>query len=148
MKWRSCWSGRTKTTEEEGEAVKGGEYEEQGKEVDEAVPGMQPSSNEADGGFIICEVEEQQAARVEVQGPRRRVIRVESEETQDYVRESLAISQEETVEIGFVPSASTEPRGSCCWCDNRCSDKALRYIQSASMVIEESGEARVPAKIK
>ena len=44
----------------------------------------------------------QQAARVKVQGPTRRVIRVESEETQDHVRESLAISQEEADEIGFL----------------------------------------------
>ena len=51
------------------------------------------------------EVEEQQAARVEVQGPKRRVIRVESEETQDHIRKRLAD------EIGFVPSASSEPRG-------------------------------------
>ena len=39
------------------------------------------------------------------------MIRVESEETQDYVRESLAISQEEADEMGFVPSALREPRG-------------------------------------
>ena len=43
-----------------------------------------------DGGFIKCEVEEQQAARVEVQG---------------------AISQEEAAEIGFVQSALSESRG-------------------------------------
>ena len=49
-------------------------------EMDEVVLGMQPTSKETNGGFIICEVEEQQAARVEVQGPKRRVIRVESEE--------------------------------------------------------------------
>ena len=43
----------------------------------------------------MCEVEAQQAARVEVLGPTSRaVIRVESEET-----------QEEAVDIGFVPSA-------------------------------------------
>ena len=28
------------------------------------------------------------------------------------------------------------------WCDNRCSGKALRYLQIASMVIEEGGQAR------
>ena len=28
------------------------------------------------------------------------------------------------------------------WCDNRCSDKALRYLQIPLMVIRESGEAR------
>ena len=96
------WSVRTKTTKEEGEEVKGAEYEEQVMEVDVAVAGMQPSSKETDGGFLICEVEEQQPARVvEVQCPKRKVIREESEETQDHVRESQAISQEEAGEIGF-----------------------------------------------
>ena len=28
------------------------------------------------------------------------------------------------------------------WCDNRCSEKAVRYWQRASMVIDEGGEAR------
>ena len=80
-------------TKEEGEEVKGTENEGQGMEADEVIPWMQASSNEADGGLIMCEVEEQQAARVEVPGPKKRVMRVESVETQDYVRESLAISQ-------------------------------------------------------
>ena len=35
----------------------------------------------------------------EVQSPKRKVIRVESEETQDYVRESLHVSREEAEEI-------------------------------------------------
>ena len=73
------------------------EDERQEMEVDEVIPGMQPSSNETDGGFVMCEVEEQQAALVEVQGPKRRVIRVDLEETQDCVRERLVhedISQE------------------------------------------------------
>ena len=40
---------------------------------------------EADGGFIMCEVGEQQAVRVEAQPQKRRaVIRVASEESQDY----------------------------------------------------------------
>ena len=52
------------------------------------------------------EVDETQEERVQVQGPKRRVIRVESEETQDHVRETLAISQEEADEVGFVQSAS------------------------------------------
>ena len=51
-----------------------------------------------------------QEASVEVQRPKRKVIRVESEETQDYVWETLAISQEEADEMGFVPSALSEPR--------------------------------------
>ena len=54
------------------------ENERQEMEVDEVIFGTQLSSNEVDGGFVMCEVEEQQAARVEVPGPKRRVIRVES----------------------------------------------------------------------
>ena len=42
------------------------------------------------GGFPMCEVEEQKAALVEVQGPKRRVVRAGSEETQDHVHERLA----------------------------------------------------------
>ena len=64
------------------------------------------STNEAEGDFTMCEVEEQQAARVEVQGSKRRaVIRVESEETQKYVRERFThevFIQEEVDEIGRV----------------------------------------------
>ena len=52
------------------------ENEKQGMEVDGVASGMQPSSKETDGGFIVCEVEEQQPARLEVQGPRRRVCQV------------------------------------------------------------------------
>ena len=37
----------------------------------------------------------------------RKVIRVESEETQDYVCETRAISQEEADEMGFVSSVLT-----------------------------------------
>ena len=71
-----------------------------------------------------------------VQSPKRKVIRVESE-TQDYVRDSLDLSQEEAEEISFVPSALSFPRGPMFWCDNRCSDKALRFWQFASVVIDE-----------
>ena len=63
------WSARTVLTKEESEEVKGAEKEKQGMEVDEVLPETQPSSNETNGGFTMCEVEEQQAARVEVQGP-------------------------------------------------------------------------------
>ena len=76
---------------------------------------------------------------------KRRVIRAESEETQDCVRERLAhavFSQEEADEIGSVPSALSEPRGAVHWCDNRSSEKALGYTQTASMVTEEGGQAR------
>ena len=39
--------------------------------VDEVIRGIQPLSKETDGGFIMCKVEEPQAARVEVQGPKK-----------------------------------------------------------------------------
>ena len=45
----------------------------------------------------------------EVKSPKRKVIRVETEETQDYVRDSLNLSQEEAEEISFVPSALSIP---------------------------------------
>ena len=72
---------------------------------------------------------------------KKTVLRVESEETQDHVRETLAIGQGEAEDIGFVPSARGEPRGPVYWCDNRCSEKAIRYWQIASIIDEEGGEA-------
>ena len=42
-------SARKVPTEERGEEIKGAD-EEKGMEVDEIVPGMQPSSKETDGG--------------------------------------------------------------------------------------------------
>ena len=70
------------------------------------------------------------------------MIRGESEETQYYVCEMLSISPEEAEELAFVPSAISEPRGATYFCDNRCSEKAIRYLQFASVVVEESGEVR------
>ena len=69
------------------------------------------------------------------------MIRVESEETQDYVGESLNLSREEAGEKSFVPSALSIPRGPTFWCDSRCSDKALRFWQFASVVVEDGKEA-------
>ena len=88
---------------------------------------------EADGGVP------QEEESVAIQSPKSKVIRAGSEETQDYVRET--IGQEVAEEIGFVPCALGEPRGPINWCDNRCSEKAVRYWQIASMVVEEDGEA-------
>ena len=58
------------------------------------------------------------------EGPKRKVIGVESEETQDYGRESLNLSGEEAGEISFVPSAISIPRGPMFWCGNRCREKS------------------------
>ena len=65
----------------------------------------------------------------EVQSPKRKVIRVESEETQDYVRDSSNLRREEAEEISFVPSALSIPRGPMVECDNRCTDKALILLR-------------------
>ena len=52
-----------------------------------------------------------QEKSIVIQSPKRKVVRLESEETQDFVRETLAISQEQAEQMGFVPSALGEPRG-------------------------------------
>ena len=46
----------------------------------------------------------------EIKSPKRKIIRVESEETQDYVREANDMGQEEAEEISFVPSATSVPQ--------------------------------------
>ena len=77
----------------------------------------------------------------EIQSPKRKAIRVESEETQEYVRESLNLSRDEAEEISFVPSAISILQRPMFWCDNRCSDKALRFWQFASVVVEDGKES-------
>ena len=66
------------------------------------------------------------------------MIRVESEETQDHVRESLNLSRRK---ISFVQRAISIPQRPMCCCDNRCSDKAFRFLQFASVVVEDGEEA-------
>ena len=46
----------------------------------------------------------------EVKSPNRKVIRVESEETQDHVREAKDLNQEEADEMSFVPSVISVPQ--------------------------------------
>ena len=64
-----------------------------------------------------------QEENFEIQSLKRRAIRVESDKTRDDVRGTLAISQEQADEMGFLPSALSEPRRPIHWCDNRCSEK-------------------------
>ena len=52
----------------------------------------------------------------------KKAIRVESKETQEYVREAKDLSQEEA-EINVVPSAISVPQKPLFRCDNRCSEK-------------------------
>ena len=72
---------------------------------------------------------------------KKKVIRVESEETQDYMRESLNLSRDDADETSFVPSAISIPQKPMFWCDNRCSEKALSFWQFASVVVEEGEES-------
>ena len=46
----------------------------------------------------------------EIKSPKRKIIRVESEETQHYVREAKDLNQEEAEEISSVPSAISVPQ--------------------------------------
>ena len=65
---------------------------------------------------------------------------MESEETQDYVREANDMDQEEGEEISFVPSAISVPQKPLFRCDNQCSEKILSFWQLASVVIKEGEE--------
>ena len=73
----------------------------------------------------------------EIKSPKRKIIQVESEETQDYVREANDMDQEEGEELSFVPSASSVPQKPSLRCDNQCSEKTLSLWPLASVVIKE-----------
>ena len=45
---------------------------------------------------------------------------MESEETQDYVREANDMYQEDGAEVSFVPSAISVPQKPLFRCDNQC----------------------------
>ena len=53
----------------------------------------------------------------------------------------MNLSRDEAEELCFVPSALSVPRGPMFLCDNRCSDKAPRFWQFASVVVEEGEES-------
>ena len=77
----------------------------------------------------------------EIRSSKREVIRVESEETQDYVREGKSTEHEEEEERTFVPSAVSVPLKPLIRCDKQCSEKTLSYWQLASVVVNEGVEA-------
>ena len=77
----------------------------------------------------------------EIKSPKRKVIRVESEETQDYVREANDLNQEEAEEKSFVPSVIRFSQKPLFRCGNQCSDKTLSFWQFASVVIKEGEES-------
>ena len=77
----------------------------------------------------------------EIKSPKRKIIRAESEETQDYARKAKDTDQEEVEELSFVPSAISVPRKLTFRCDNQCSEKTLSFWQLASVVIQEGEES-------
>ena len=76
----------------------------------------------------------------EVKSPKRKVIRLESEETQDYVREANDLNQEESEEISFVPSGISVPQKPS-FVTIRCSEKTLSFWQFSSVVIKQGEES-------
>ena len=77
----------------------------------------------------------------EIKSQKRKVIGVESEETQDYVTEAKSGEQEEEEERVFLPSAISVPLKPLFRCDNQCIEKSLGYWQLASVVVNEGDEA-------
>ena len=78
----------------------------------------------------------------EIRSPKRKVIRVESEETQDYVREEKITEFEEEKQRTFIPSAVDVPLKPLFRCDKQCREKTLSYWQLASVVVNEGDEAQ------
>ena len=77
----------------------------------------------------------------DIKSPKRKIIPVESEEIQDYVREAKSTDQEEAEELSFVPSAISVPRKHLFRCDNQCSEKTLSFWQLSSVVIKVGEES-------
>ena len=77
----------------------------------------------------------------EIRGSKRKVIWVESEKTQDSVREAKSTEYQEDEERTFVPSAVSVPLKPLFRCDNQCSEKTLSSWQLASVVLDEGDEA-------
>ena len=146
------WTGRTDHWSTESATVSEEDDKEvlptmkKSRKVEDTVAGKEVSGMEPERGLMMCEVEEQQAARVEAQAQKRSdVIRVESEEMQDRVMERRSCGypgQEEVEEIGFVPSAVSGPLWVLHLCDNECSEQGFKYIQLAAIVSEEGGAVR------
>ena len=76
----------------------------------------------------------------QIKGPKK-VIRVESEETEDHGREANDMNQEEAEEISFVPSEISVPQKLLFRDDNQSSEKTLSILQFASVVIKEGEES-------
>ena len=69
------------------------------------------------------------------------MIRVDSEETLDYVREAKSTEYDVEEERTFEPSAVSVPLQPLFRCDNQCSEKTLGDWQLESVVFNEGDEA-------
>ena len=72
---------------------------------------------------------------------KKKVIRVESKETQDYVREEKSTEFEEEEERTFIPSAVSVPPMPLFRRDKQCREKTLSCWRLASVVVNEGDEA-------
>ena len=75
-----------------------------------------------------------------MKSPKRNVIRVESEETQDYVGDAKSMEHEEEEERIFAPSAVSVSQKMMFRCDKQCCDNSLSCWQLASVVVNEGEE--------
>ena len=75
----------------------------------------------------------------EIRSPKRKVIRVESEETQDNVREEKITEFEEEKQRTFIPSAVGVPLKPLFRCDKQCSETTLSCWQLALVVVDQGG---------
>ena len=66
----------------------------------------------------------------EMQSPKRKVIRVDPEETQDHVK-IIELEPGGSRRNEFRAKRAQHSTRTYVWCDNRCSDKALRFGQFA-----------------
>ena len=84
----------------------------------------------------------------EIRSPKRKVIWVESEETQDCVREGKSTEHEEDEKRTFVPSAISVPLKPLFRCDIQCSEKTLSYWQLASVVVMKAMKHTRPTCVR
>ena len=100
---------------------------------------------EAEGGFVMCEVEDQQAVRIEGDPQKRRaVIRVESEETK--------VTPWSSVVVGILAKKMLRRSALCqvrkvslcglCTCATTNAVKGFKHFQLAAIVSEEGGAVR------
>ena len=74
----------------------------------------------------------------EIRSLKRKVTRLESEETQDCVRKEKSTEFEEEKQRTFIPSAVGVPLKPLFRCDKQCSEGTLSYWQLSSVVLNDT----------